>query len=135
MLTMIVLLSLLFILPTTTALVATTLGRKINNNTTHLKAGHILTWSQCFCCAWIAFSIVVLLNLSYVPDNLMKSNLIGKLLEATVVTPIFISTIATIGAAVFSIYKRLYTAHAFASIIMCMSVIWLLFSWSSTIFG
>ncbi len=61
--------------------------------------------------------------------------LTGGWLEAVVVTPVFFSAVATIGAATFASANRLYTFHAFATIVLCIPVIRMFFTWSSEFFG
>ncbi len=59
----------------------------------------------------------------------------GEWLETVVVAPVILCAVATIGAAIFAITKRLYPVHAAVTVIFCIPVMRMFFKYSAEVFG
>ncbi|RLK10798.1 hypothetical protein [Ruegeria conchae] len=132
---MLILIAILLFLPTTAAWISVSLGHKIKETTGHKEVGQILIWAPILCCAWITLSIIVLFNISSFPESVKLPMLKGEWLEVVVNAPVILSAVATIGAAIFAITKRLYSVHAAMTVIFCIPVIRMFFRYSSEFFG
>ncbi|WP_353390098.1 hypothetical protein [Ruegeria sp. HU-ET01832] len=122
-------------LPITAACISISLGQKIKATTDYKKVGLVLIWTPMLCCAWITLSIIALFNISSFPESVQRAMLKGEWLETLVVAPIILCAVATIGAAIFAITKRLFSVHAAVTVIFCIPIMRMFFRYSSEIFG